>query len=672
MAGAMCSLLVVYACWQMFRWTPAHRALAGDVFFYPFVAAAAWAAWRASRRCARASRLRSAWCLVTLAMLASFGGEIAQTVHEALHHRPFPSVADAFFLTFYPLMLLGVLRFAVGSRTVGERVRLSLDLAVVAIGTSAVVLYLVLGPTVVAGSPDLLQGVFSVAYPVGDVVLLVGLASVLVREADATARRSLWFMAAGLLLYVTGDVIYGYISLNSSYHGGDPVDSFWVLAIAMWAMAGAAQPRPEERSAQIAQTRRTRASWAPHLATAAGFAVLIFMQRRDPFFPNVSVALTACLIASLVSARQFLAQSDLMRMQRRSSYESLHDVLTGLPNRRCLLDDLGALLASAGPHSQWTLAMFDLDGFKLYNDTFGHLAGDQLLTRLGRRLGAAVKSHGRAYRLGGDEFCVLLNGVAGSSEALLTLASEAMSEQGAGFRIGSSFGTVSIPEEADDVSGALHIADTRMYAKKSGRRAASLIAQTRDVLLSATAEHAHDLGDHMLEVGELSRNVARRLELDAETIDLTLRTGELHDVGKVAVPESVLHKAGPLTDEEWTFIRNHTMTGERILSAAPALRGVAKLVRSTHERFDGSGYPDGLKGDEIPLPARIVCACDAFHAIVSDRPYAPGITVAQAREELLRCAGTHFDPRVVQALLAELADDATDSAMHPAYSPLRR
>ena len=147
----MGTVLAVYGCWQVFRWTPGRRPLFGDLFFYPVVVGAGWAAWRASRRCAGVPRLRSAWRLIALASVASFGAEIAQTVYEAEGKSPYPSAADALFLTFYVLMLAGLLRFAVGRRSIGGRIRLGLDLAVVAIGSSAVVLYVVLGPTAVEG-----------------------------------------------------------------------------------------------------------------------------------------------------------------------------------------------------------------------------------------------------------------------------------------------------------------------------------------------------------------------------------------------------------------------------------------------------------------------------------------------------------------------------------------
>ncbi len=416
MALAMGSLLMVYAAWQLFRWTPGHRAIVGDVFFYPFVAAAGWAAWRASTRCADLPRSRSAWRLVTSAMVLLFCGEVTQTIYEALHQKPFPSIADVFFLSFYALMLWGLLRFAVGRRTRSERIRLGLDLAVVAIGSSAVVLYLVLGPTAVEGSESALQGVFSIAYPVADMVLLVGLASVLVREAEPSARRALQFIAVGLLLYVVGDVIYGYISLHSTYHGGDPVDSFWVLAIAMWAIAGAAQGTPRASAELPTETARERASWPPFVATAVGFGVLIIVQRHDPFFPEISLVITAVVLAVLVSTRQFLTHGDLLRTQGQLSYQSLHDPLTGLPNRVLVFDRTKQMLARSRRNQAPGAALYlDVDGFKQVNDSLGHAAGDELLRVVSARLVAAVRQIDTVGRLGGDEFAVIVDQSAGEA-----------------------------------------------------------------------------------------------------------------------------------------------------------------------------------------------------------------------------------------------------------------
>jgi HD-GYP domain-containing protein (c-di-GMP phosphodiesterase class II) len=156
--------------------------------------------------------------------------------------------------------------------------------------------------------------------------------------------------------------------------------------------------------------------------------------------------------------------------------------------------------------------------------------------------------------------------------------------------------------------------------------------------------------------------VGRQLGLDAEDLDVVVRAAELHDIGKVAIPDAILHKAGPLNIEEWAFVHKHTLIGERIVSAAEALRPVGRVVRASHERWDGDGYPDGLSGEEIPLGARIVLVCDAWDAMTTDRSYRRALPTETAAEELRVNAGTQFDPEVVDALLAVVFDNQPLSA----------
>jgi two-component system cell cycle response regulator len=236
-------------------------------------------------------------------------------------------------------------------------------------------------------------------------------------------------------------------------------------------------------------------------------------------------------------------------------------------------------------------------------------------------------------------------------------AAWALAEHGDGFTITCSHGAVDIPAEADEPGEALRIADQRMYAHKNGGRS-SARSQSRDVLLRALAERDPDLGEHISGVAALAEAVARRLNLDDEQIDHIRHAAELHDVGKMAIPDAILDKPAPLEPAEWEFIRRHTIIGERIVAAAPALRPVATLVRSSHERWDGTGYPDQLAGEEIPLGARIVAVCDAFDAMIADRPYRMGVDSVLALGELGRCAGTQFDPAVVAAFTAAFYDRA--------------
>jgi two-component system, cell cycle response regulator len=298
--------------------------------------------------------------------------------------------------------------------------------------------------------------------------------------------------------------------------------------------------------------------------------------------------------------------------------------------------------------------IYDLDGFKTYNDTFGHSAGDTLLARLGERLEAAVRGRARAYRLGGDEFCILAP-LQEEPASLVAATLAALSERGEGFVIGCSHGAVELPREAGDASEALSVADGRLYAaKRSDRRSAG--RQSAAVLLQALSERDAGLGSHVHDVGEVAASVGERLGLSPDELELVRQAGQLHDIGKMAVPDAILTKPAALDHHEWEYVRQHTIIGERILSAAPALGPVAALVRSSHERWDGGGYPDGLAGDEIPLCARIVAVCDAFDAMLGGRPYRPARSVEVALEELRRFAGTQFDPDVVAAFAAVVAE----------------
>jgi diguanylate cyclase (GGDEF)-like protein len=344
--------------------------------------------------------------------------------------------------------------------------------------------------------------------------------------------------------------------------------------------------------------------------------------------------------------------------------QAVTDSLTSLGNRRKLSAELGDRLAdaaSADPEP-FMLLLFDLDGFKGYNDTFGHLAGDALLAHLGGRLSSAVAPHGTAYRLGGDEFCVVLPAIPGEMQDQVARAAAALTERGETFSIGASCGAVLLPHEASTPDYALQLADQRMYARKQGRPSA-VREQTRDVLLRIMHAKQPGLPDHSSGVASLAIQVGRRLGMNGEQIDELARAAELHDIGKVGLPDAILDKPGALDADEWEFVRQHTILGERILSAAPALRPVATIVRASHERWDGRGYPDRLGGEDIPLAARIVAVCDAFEAITSDRCYRSARSAAIARRELICEAGRQFDPTVVAAFLEELEQPEPELAI---------
>ncbi len=447
-------------------------------------------------------------------------------------------------------------------------------------------------------------------------------------------------------MFGASDSLYLYQVAVGTYAEGTLVDLGWPLAAVLFAVA--------------ASSRRSRAAvdrsggWLllmlPTVFAGVALGLLIF----DHFAPVTSLALvlaSACVVVVIV--RMALTFRENLAMLTQRTLEAETDPLTGLGNRRRLMLDLERRLTE-NDSRPFVLALFDLNGFKHYNDTFGHPAGDTLLSRLGRSLAVFAALRGTAYRMGGDEFCALLDRGREPVDVLVRAAASTLTEEGDGFAISASYGSVELPGETNDPTEALRLADGRMYANKDSGRA-SAGEQSSSVLMTALVERNPDLGDHVNGVAELAEAVARTLGLADEEIEQVRIAAALHDVGKVAIPDAILNKPGPLDEDEWVFVRRHTLIGETIMQAAPALRSAARLVRSSHERFDGAGYPDALSGEVIPLGSRIIFVCDAFDAMLSRRPYSPPLPVEDALAELRRNSGTQFDPLVVGAFTLVVA-----------------
>ncbi|HEX2393330.1 MAG TPA: HD domain-containing phosphohydrolase [Solirubrobacterales bacterium] len=588
---------------------------------------------------------RGAWRALGLALLFWALGQAYYSVF--LYYAspaPFPSPADAGFLAFYPASFLGIV-LLLRARVAHLDPLAWVDGVIGALAIAAVAAALIFPPVLEALGGSALGVAVSLAYPCADLVLL-GLVVAALALSGWRGQRTWLLIAAALLLFAVSDVVYLTVggqsttALNLASIGW-PL-AFLLLAAAAWLPA---------RQAVSAASRPGRRRIAIPIALAALVVGLLALGNFTPI-GTVAVALgIACLLAVLGRlAITFAQNAEMLEASRR---DAVTDPLTSLANRRQLTADLERMLANPTAGGG-LLALFDLDGFKAYNDGFGHPAGDDLLRRLGARLAAAVAPAGRAYRLGGDEFCVLAPAGSDAAEGVCLAAQRALSERGRGFEITASWGEVTLPLEAGTATAALRLADRRMYAQK-GMRADSARSQTRGVLLRVLHEREPELDRHLEGVARLAAIAGRALDLEAEDLDVLVRAAELHDIGKVAIPDEVLQKRGPLSEVEWALMRKHTLIGERVLSAAPAMSQVAKLVRSTHERWDGSGYPDGLSGEAIPLGSRLILICDAYNAMTEKRAYREAMDDRRARAGLRQGAGTQFDPRLVEVFLASLA-----------------
>ncbi len=598
-------------------------------------------------RAVRVREERAAWALIGFGLLAWSAADLYYTLVLAkLDAPPFPSISDVGWLIFYPAFWAALVLL------VRRRVRefhgsLWLDGLVAALGVAACVATFVLPPILAMSlEGDFAAVATNLAYPAGD-LLLVALLLGALALTGWRPDRSITLLGIGVVLSGLADLSYLDAVAHGSYDAPAWASSLWpasalVTAIAAW------QPVVTVRPMQL-EGRRLLVLPLAAMTAALG---LLFLDHFHQVHDLGAVLAFATL--AVAGVRLWLTLGEHMSLLGTSRGEATTDPLTGMGNRRALANDLDAHMVDASRDRPLLLLLFDLNGFKSYNDMYGHPAGDALLVRLGHALAQAVDGHGHAYRMGGDEFCVLMAAPEHEHADIEALTRAALTMRGDGFEISAALGSAIIDAPDGNRDDALRDADRRMYAEKNGRRA-SAGGQSAAVLLRVLTERHPDLGDHVDGVAELSEQVGLELGMAEEDRTALWQAAELHDIGKAAVPDAILNKPGPLDDDEWTFMRRHTVIGERILAGAPALTGAARLVRSSHERFDGTGYPDKLAGHDIPLGARIVAVCDAYDAMVSDRPYRTGMSSEQALEELTRCAGTQFDPAVVDAFVVALA-----------------
>jgi diguanylate cyclase (GGDEF)-like protein len=624
---------------------PADTRLASFFNVWVYLALMVLACVILGSRAALVPKDRAAWLVFTAATAAWTFGELWSAFARP---ESFPSLADVGFLAFYPLAYVGLVLLLRGMATSFGGM-LWLDGLAAALTAGALASAALVDAVLETTEGSVATVATNLAYPLGDVLLLsaiFGAFSLMRWRVD----RRLLLVGLGVLSTALADSVYLFQSAAGTYVEGTWVDVLWPAALLLIAFAALV---PEDRGVEIDVQGR------PLLAVPATSAVLaIAILVYDHFRPVNALALALATATMLVVvARLIVTFRENGRLIAQTRTEAVTDALTGLGNRRKLLADLSRRLEHATPEPA-LLMIFDLDGFKSYNDTFGHPAGDALLARLGGKLAAALGPGGAAYRLGGDEFCIVSPLADEEIEHLVHRTSEALSEQGEGFHVGSSFGAVVLPDEAADPSQALRAADERLYSQKRSRRTDD--DRSVQALLDTLAVLDPQLQEHLQGVSSLALEAARSLGLRGGALDDLARAARLHDIGKIAVPDEILRKPGPLDAGEWAFVRQHTLVGERILRASPALHDVASIVRATHERWDGTGYPDGLAADDIPLASRIICVCDAYDAMTSSRAYREARTPDEALAELERCAGTQFDPTVVRVVVA-LIRDAVES-----------
>ncbi|HEX7298178.1 MAG TPA: diguanylate cyclase [Solirubrobacteraceae bacterium] len=370
--------------------------------------------------------------------------------------------------------------------------------------------------------------------------------------------------------------------------------------------------------------------------------------------------------------RRALAEANhrVAGLEARLADRSRTDPLTSLLTVDAFRGDAEAVLAHAAAAEQpAALALVDIDDFRSLNARRGRLAGDVALQAVAARLRELTRVSDVVGRTGADELAVLmpgtpLDGAYACCERLIAeLESSDLPHAGfitvsAGVAIHRAGTTIEylLGAAARGLDRARAAGGARTAARPLGDGPDPVGAQADviDALAAALAERDRYTGEHSASVVDMAKTVAAALGLDAVEVERVGHAALLHDIGKVGIPDRILHKPGPLASEEWELMREHPLIGERILRAIPGMGAVARIVRHEHERFDGSGYPDGLAGEAIPIGSRVILACDAYHAMTSDRAYRGAMEHDAAVAELISCSGTQFDPKVVASLVSYL------------------
>jgi diguanylate cyclase (GGDEF)-like protein/putative nucleotidyltransferase with HDIG domain/PAS domain S-box-containing protein len=372
-------------------------------------------------------------------------------------------------------------------------------------------------------------------------------------------------------------------------------------------------------------------------------------------------------------AEMAAAHQELEEARQAAELIAHTDELTGTLTRR----RFAALAAAAAQHDRGVL-LLDADHFKRINDRYGHAMGDRVLMELAARVRAELAEGDLVARWGGEEFVVLLAGV--ETDAELRRRAEAIRSavQTPAMVCGASLIDLSVSiggaraptvmdldRLVDDADRALYVAKARgrnqvcltsdsSFAESPARESECGPLRTAWALAHATSLGQPGVQEHLIAVADLCAAVATRLGLDDAAVLRCRLAGLLHDIGKVAVPDAILHKPGSLTPSEWAIMRSHCAHGESIVLGFDDLRELAPIVRHHHERFDGDGYPDRLSGETIPIEARIIAATDTYSAIIAHRAYRAARTPEEAVAELRGASGSQLDPRVVNSLLAHL------------------
>jgi len=596
---------------------------------------------------------------------------------------PFPRLADDLLaLAAYPLLLLGIWCLPRRPLPVASHLRVSLDALMVLTAALTFSWFFVAGPIFLGAHHTPEWRIVSVCYPLMDVLLVACLFLLGGRTPGMCGIYGL--LAAGLLVVVADDTVWAYLTLRGSFPAASLLDIGWSLGfMPVGVAASASRYVPAAPPTEVETAPLLWRSFLPY-ALLPPVAALVAYTEQAPGRAVLrhGVFLGALALVGLILARQVLAILENRALNQRLESLTTTDPLTGLPNHRAFHKSLSLEAERADQGGKaLAVAVLDLDNFRFFNDAYGHAVGDDVLREVARAVSAHAEPGDTCARFGGDEFALLMPQIENrvitampgreswtvrlltdSLVARLSTLSYRPPGSETDIPLAVSVGIALFPGDAETRLEALEIAHLRLSQSGDTDHPANEICRDLshavsgfsmlDALVTAVDNKDRYTRRHSEDVLTYSLEIARALGLDAETCRAVQTAALLHDVGKIGVPDRILRKPGKLTGEEFEAVKQHPMMGAVIVGAVPGFEDTLDAVRHHHERWDGGGYPFGLRGAETPLLARLMAVADAFSAMTTDRPYRKGMDRARALAILEEGAGTQWDPTCVSALLA--------------------
>ncbi|RKT54925.1 diguanylate cyclase [Saccharothrix australiensis] len=613
---------------------------------------------------------RLPWLLLGSSQVVYATADMTFYVHHYLLGRTgFPSPADAFYLGHYPLTVAALL-LLIRRRTPGRDLQSALDASVLAVVAAMLSWLYLIGPRARLDQPPLAM-VASVAIPVMDLAMLV----VALRLFMGTGKRthSFLLLATSLLAILTADTLYVLQQLNGTYQAGNFLDAVWLggnltLGAAALHPTMGAVAEPTAAREHVLGPVRIAALCAAALTAPA----MLVVQHATGRFHDIPVIAAACaMLFALVIARLAAMVADQRKL-------AITDALTGLHTRRFFVAQLPIEVERARrAGGSVAVLIADVDRFKAINDSHGHPAGDQVLVEIARRLRRAARAGDVVARYGGEEFALLAPGARPAELAAIArrlrdsvAASPIAATAGVWLPATVSVGAACYPEHGGDPAEVIAAADRSLYAAKVSGRDRAVVGAGRPDHDPTTIDHLCRLADEVdlrlgaprssRAVGRWARLLATGLGHDEDAARTAELAGRLRDIGKVVVPDAVLTKRAALDADEWRLVRRHAEHGFLLADTVPGFFPVAQVIRQHHERFDGTGYPQGLAGEAIRWEARLVAVCDVWAALLGDRPHRQAFGADEAREVLRSGRGTLFDPDAVDLFLDLHADGRID------------